>query len=249
MQMKKDIHLSAQDLLQMVQVRPGDFGKFAIIAGPADRRDAVLKHLKDPMRNFSFMEYAFYTGTLDGIKVTVGNGGRFSPDSAITSEIACAGGVEYLIRAGSCGAMDETINIGDCFIVDSVLRGDGVTPSYVDGNFKTTSDKDVVSALKKAADNLKLAAHVGMNWTTDALLRETREVVEARRAQGARSVDMVCSALLTIAQLKKVKAAAILAVSDNLITGEMGFINPKYYMAENHIIQVSLDAIKLLAKK
>lgn len=249
MQMKKEIHLSAEDLLGMVQVRPGDFGKFAIITGPADRRDAVLKKLKDPMRNFSFMEYAFYTGYLDDIKVTVGNGGRFSPDSAITAEIACAGGVEYLIRAGSCGAVDEKINIGDSFIVDSIIRGDGVTPSYVEENFRTNSNKEVIDALKKAADNLKLTYHVGTNWTTDALLRETREVVEAKRSQGARSVDMVCSALLTIAQLKKVKAAAILAVSDNLITGEMGFINPKYYMAENHIIQASLDAIKILAKK
>jgi purine-nucleoside phosphorylase len=39
---------------------------------------------------------------------------------------------------------------------------------------------------------------------------------------------MVSSAFLTIAQWYHVKAAAILAVSDNLITGEMGFVNPVY---------------------
>jgi len=47
--------------------------------------------------------------------------------------------------------MDETINIGDCFIVDSIIRGDGVTLPTLMKNLKQTSDKEVVNALKKAA--------------------------------------------------------------------------------------------------
>jgi uridine phosphorylase len=249
MQMKKEIHLSGKDLLGMVQVRPGDFGKYAVIAGTPDRRDAILKQLKNVVRNFSFMEYAFFTGYLDDIKITVGNGGRFSADSAITSEVICNGGVEYVIRAGSCGAMDEKINVGDVFIVEEILRGDGVTPYYVKEDFKTVSDKDVVENMKKSAQGLNVSFSSGMCWTTDALLRETRQIVEEKRAKGARAVDMVSSSLLTIAQLYKVKAAAVLAVSDNLITGEMGFMNPLYYEAENHIIRISLETIKLLAKR
>lgn len=249
MQMQKEIHLSGKDLLNMVQVRPGDFGKFAIITGTSERRDAVLKRLKRVIKNFSFMEYAFFTGYLDNIKITVGNGGRFSADSAITSEVICNGGVDCVIRAGSCGAMDENINVGDVFVVEQILRGDGVTPYYVKDDFKTVSDKNVVDTLKESAENLGLNFHSGMVWTTDALLRETREIVEDKRKKGARAVDMVSSSLLTIAQLNNVKAGAILAVSDNLITGEMGFINPVYYEAENHIIQIALETIKSLANK
>jgi len=248
MQMQKEIHLTGKDLLNMVQVRPGDFGKYAIIAGTPDRRDAVLKKLNKVMRNFSFMEYSFFTGYLDDIKVTVGNGGRFSADSAITSEVICNGGVEYVIRVGSCGAIDENINIGDVFIVEDILRGDGVTPYYVKEDFKTVSDKNVLEGLKESAKNLGTKFHSGRAWTTDALLRETREIVEDKRAKGAKAVDMVSSSLLTIAQLNNVKAGAILAVSDNLITGEMGFINPSYYEAENKIIKISLETVKSLAK-
>lgn len=248
MQMRKQIHLTGKDLINMVQVKPGDFGKFAIITGTPERRDAVLKNLQKVIKNFSFMEYAFFTGYLDDIKVTVGNGGRFSADSAITSEVVCNGGVQYVIRAGSCGAMDENIKIGDVFIVEDILRGDGVTPYYIKDDFKTVSDKTVLEALKKSAQNIGAKSHTGKAWTTDALLRETREIVEEKRAKGAKAVDMVSSALLTIAQLNNVKAGAILAVSDNLITGEMGFINPSYYEAENQIIKISLEAVKLLAK-
>jgi len=249
MQMKKDVHLSGKDLLAMVQVRPGDFGDFAIVPGTPERRDAILKNLKNVIKNFSFMEYTFFTGYLDDIKVTVGNGGRFSADSAITSEVLCSGGVKHVIRAGSCGAMDEKIAIGDIIVVDGVLRGDGVTPYYVNDDFKTTPDKTVLSTLEEAAKNAGSTIHTGPVWTTDAILRETRELVEEKRKQGSLAVDMVCSSLLTIAQLSKVKAGAILVVSDNLITGELGFINPKYYDGENQIIKIALETVKVLAKK
>ena len=248
MQMKKDTHLTGQDLLGMVQVKPGDFGKYAIIPGTAERRDAILQYLERPVKNFSFFEYTMYTGTYEGVKVAVGNGGRFSPDSAIIAEILCAGKVEYIIRAGSCGALDEKIKIGDVVLATGVIRGDGVTPYYVDKNFKTISDKSLVDILEKCARQNEVNVQKGLMWTTDALLRETKELIEGVRKEGAIAVDMVSSALLTIAQLNKVKACSISAVSDNLITGELGFINPDYYETEAKVVKVCLDAVKALAE-
>lgn len=249
MQMKKDIHLTGQDLLGMVQVRPGDFGKYAIIPGPAERRDAILEYLEKPVKSFSFFEYAVYTGTYQGIKVAVGNGGRFSPDSAIIAEILCAGKVEYIIRAGSCGALDENIKVGDIVLATGVIRGDGVTPYYVDKDFKTVSDAGALEALEKVAAQEGVRIQKGLMWTTDALLRETRDVVEKVRKEGAIAVDMVSSSMMTIAQVNGVKAVSISAVSDNLITGELGFMNPDYYDAEAKVIKICLDAVKLLAGK
>ena len=249
MQMKKAIHLSGQDLLGMVQVRPGDFGKYAIIPGTAERRDAILGSLEHPVKCFSFFEYAMYTGIYKGVKVAVGNGGRFSPDSAIIAEILCAGKVEYIIRAGSCGALDEKIKIGGIVLATGVLRGDGVTPYYVDKDFKTVPDKGLSDVIEKTAQKEGADLHKGLIWTTDALLRETRDLVEKVRAEGAIAVDMVSSSLLTIAQLNKVKACSISAVSDNLITGQLGFINPDYYDAEAKVVNICLEAVKALAEK
>lgn len=249
MQMKKDIHLTGQDLLGMVQVRPGDFGKYAIIPGPAERRDAILEYLEKPVKSFSFFEYAVYTGMYEGIKIAVGNGGRFSPDSAIIAEILCAGKVEYIIRAGSCGALDENIKVGDIVLATGVIRGDGVTPYYVDKDFKTVSDKSALDAVEKVAAQEGVRVQKGLMWTTDALLRETREVVEKARKEGAIAVDMVSSSMMTIAQVNGVKAVSISAVSDNLITGELGFMNPDYYDAEAKVIKICLDAVKLLASQ
>jgi uridine phosphorylase len=249
MQMRKETHLTGQDLLGMVQVKPGDFGKYAIIPGTAERRDAILQYLEHPVKSFSFFEYTMYTGIYEGIKIAVGNGGRFSPDTAIMAEILCAGKVEYIIRAGSCGALDENIKIGDVVLATSIVRGDGVTPYYVDKNYKTMPDKGLTDVLEAAAKENNVNIQKGGIWTTDALLRETRELIEGVKKEGAIAVDMVSSALLTIAQLNNIKAASISAVSDNLITGQLGFINPDYYEAEAKVVKVCLDAVVALAKK
>lgn len=249
MEMQKSIHMTGKDLTAMVQLRPQDVGAYAVVPGPKDRMEAVTKKLKDPVRNFSFMEYAMYTGEYDGIKITTMNGGRFSTDTAITTEVMCNAEIKTIIRIGTCGALDDRMKVGDLVVVERVLRGDGVTPYYVDASFETLSDPVLTETLSNVAQASGAPVHRGTVWTTDALLRETRELVEAKRSQGAIAVDMVSSALLTICQLYKVRAASILAVSDNVITGEMGFMNPLYYMAETALIEVALATTKRLEAK
>ena len=249
MQMQKEIHLTGRDLTQMVQLRPQDVGKYAIVPGPKDRLEVLLKKIENPVRNFSFMEYTMYSGSYSGIKITAINGGRFSADTAITTEVICNAQIQNIIRIGTCGALDENIKVGDLVVADRVIRGDGVTAYYVDSNFKTTADKKITDTLEQVAKDLGANVHRGCIWTTDALLRETRELVEAKRKEGAIAADMVSSALLTIAQLNKVKAGSILAVSDNVITGEMGFMNPLYYIAETKLIEIALETVKRLEGK
>ncbi|MCU0666397.1 MAG: hypothetical protein MUF05_04820 [Candidatus Omnitrophica bacterium] len=244
--MKKEVHLTGKDLTEMVQLRPQDVGKYAIVPGPKDRLDALMKKIENPVKNFSFMEYTMYTGTYEGIKLTGINGGRFSTDTSITTEVMCNAQIPNIIRIGTCGALDENIKVGDLFVVDEVIRGDGVTPYYVDKSFKTVSDKKISDIMYDIAKGMGLTVHRGIAWTTDALLRETREIVEAKRKEGAKAVDMVSSTLLTIAQTYKIKAGSILAVSDNVITGEMGFMNPLYYMAESNLITIALETVKKL---
>lgn len=249
MQMVKDVHMTGKDLTQMVQLRPQDVGKYAIVPGPKDRLDVLLKKIENPVKNFTFMEYSMYTGMFDGIKITAMNGGRFSTDTAITAEVMCNAQIQNIIRIGTAGSLDENIKVGDLFIVDEVIRGDGVTPYYVDKDFKTVADKKISDTMYEIAKGMGLNVHRGLAWTTDALLRETREIVEAKRKEGAKAVDMVSSTLLTIAQTYKIKAGSILAISDNVITGEMGFMNPLYYMAESSLITIALEAVRKLEGK
>ena len=245
--MKKDIHLTGKDLMEMVQLRPQDIGKYAIVPGPKERVDGFLKSINNPIKNFSFMEYTMYTGDYQGTKITTINGGRFSADTAITTEILCNAEAKTMIRMGSCGSLSEDIKIGDLVIVDSALRGDGVTPYYVNSpDFQPDADKALTDALYESAQGSGFKIHRGKVWSTDAILRETREYIGNAIDQGAVAVDMVTSVFLTICQQYKIPATAILAVSDHIITGEMGFMDTNYYMAEHAMIGITLDLVKKL---
>ena len=103
--------------------------------------------------------------------------------------------------------------------------------------------------LMEACEKLGYTYHVGAIWTTDALLRETKEMIQDMCDLNVMGVDMISSSLLTVAQVKGVRAGGILAVSDNLITGELGFVSPKYFEAETQTIDVAFEAIKILESK
>lgn len=251
--MTREVHLSGKDLMAMVQLRPQDVGKYAIVPGPKERLDSLVKKMENPVKNFSFMEYNMFTGTIGGTRLTSINGGRFSADTAITTEILCSAQVQALIRIGSCGALRKDIKIGDFIVTTGCVRGDGVSPYYVDEKFVTLPDASLNQKLttiaKNSASGAGLNVHEGKVWSTDAILRETKDVVNKVMDQGAIAVDMVSSTFLTIAQVYKIPAVSILAVSDNLITGQMGFINPDYYMAEGMMIQIALELVKQLEGK
>jgi uridine phosphorylase len=246
MEMKKEVHLSAKDMLEMVQLKPGTIGNYTIMPGPAERLQAIVEKLENPVENFTYLDYHMYTGLYRETKVSALNAGLYSPDSAIMGELVCAAGTRHVIRTGSCGALREDIAIGDLVIVTGTVRGEGTTPYYVPENFSTVSDVKVVSALIEAAETLGIKYHVGTVWTTDALLQETKERVEKMRRLKVKAVDMVSASLLTVAQLYEVRAGAILAVSDNLITGELGFVDPKYYETETAMIDIALKAVKIM---
>ena len=251
--MTRDVHLSGKDLMSMVQLRPKDIGSYAIVPGPKERLDSLVKKMENPVKNFSFMEYNVFTGNIAGTRVTAINGGRFAADTAITTEILCSAEAKVLIRIGSCGALRKDIKIGDFIVTTGCLRGDGVSPYYVDNKFITLPDAALTQKLTAIAKNTAATAglnvHEGKVWSTDAILRETKEIVNGVIDQGAIGVDMVSSTFLTIAQVYKIPAVSILAVSDNLITGQMGFINPDYYMAEGMLISMAMELVKQLEGK
>lgn len=240
--MQRDVHLHAKGLLESLQFRQGDFGEIGIISGQVQRAQRCLQYLENPVKNFSFLGYTFWTGTYKGKKVTVGNGGFYAPDSAFVTEILCVGGIQTLIRLGSCGGMKQEMTVGDFVVVDKIIRGDGATRYYVDDRFVSQVDKDLTGRLVNIFKNVgKL--YQGACWTTDAMFRETKEIVNPYIERGAICVDMVTSPFVTIANVYKRKVAAILVVSDNLITGEMGFADFRLFDAEEKMTRAIFEII------
>src|SRR5437867_11111820 len=120
--MVKEPHFTPKKMLSMLGLQSDSLGPYALIPGPKERSQMLLGMLKDAAKNFSFLDYEMHTGTIDGKRVTVGNGGRFPPDTAMTTEILCAAGAESLTRIGSCGWWAERLKIGVLVIVRGAMR-------------------------------------------------------------------------------------------------------------------------------
>ncbi|MDE0213096.1 MAG: hypothetical protein OXN22_03335 [Deltaproteobacteria bacterium] len=244
--MRREPHITAEGMLARLGVKPGALGKVALVPGPRERAARLRLALEDPHKTLAFQDYEMHTGTLGGRRVTVGNGGRYSADTAITTELLCAAGVETLVRVGSCGSLQRGVKVGDVVIATGAVRGDGASPRYVPEDFDTVSHPHVLEALTRAAENLGVPVHHGRVFTTDALFRETPELVADLEAQGIAAIDMVTAAFLTVAQVKGAKAGAVLAVSDECVTGKLGFHGPPAREAEKRAMEIALKAVEVL---
>ena len=58
--------------------------------------------------------------------------------------------------------------------------------------------------------------HVGLNWTTDAIFRETPQEVRHYQKQDVLSVEMEIAAFYAICAKRKVSGAAAVVISDEL---------------------------------
>jgi uridine phosphorylase len=244
--MLKEPHFTPQRMLSMLGLKPDSLGPYALIPGPKERSELILKSVTGTQKNFTFLDYEMHTGHLDGKRVTVGNGGRYAPDTAITTEILCGAGAESLIRVGSCGSLQGHVRIGDLVIVTGAVRGDGASRYYVAENFSTLAHPDIVKALQLAAESLEVKYHLGWIFTTDALFQETPELIRQLNQQNVSSIDMVTSTFLTIAQVRGKKAGAVLAVSDECLHGKFGFRDPTFFAAEQKTIEVARRALQYL---
>src|SRR5437870_5075775 len=233
-------------MLSMLGLQSDSLEPYALIPSPKERSQMLLGMLKDSAKNFSFLDYEMHTGTIDKKRVTVGNGKRFAPDTAMTTEILCAAGAESLIRISSCGSLQDHVKIGDLVIVTGAIRGEGTTSYYVPKNFSTVAHPDIVRALQRAAESLRVRYHLGRVFTTDALFQETPELIQALNEQNVSSIDMVTSSFLTIGQLRQRHAGAILAVSDECLHGKFAFRDPAFIAAEEKMIEGAQAALHYL---
>lgn len=141
---------------------------------------------------------------------------------AMTTEIihtACLLGAGAILHAGSCGALQESLSIGDIFLPTSSDADESCTRMYVrNGDTTHVSNPDLRKTLANIID---LNTSEGKMISIQAMLAETREDVDSWSKSGYFGVDMEAATVFAVAKHFNVPAAAILYVSDNLITEDL----------------------------
>ena len=92
-----------------IQVAPGEVGKYVILPGDPKRCKKIAEHLDDAKLVADSREFVTYTGTLNGVKVSVTSTGIGGPSAAIALEELVKAGADTFIRVGTSGGIDLSV--------------------------------------------------------------------------------------------------------------------------------------------
>jgi len=124
-------------------------------------------------------------------------------------------GVKTIVSSGSCGALTDLPE--NAFLIPvKALRDEGTSYHYLPPSRWVELDSEVCRSMETTLDEFGLPYAECRTWTTDGFYRETRELVEYRKAEGCCVVDMECAALSAVAEFRNVQFGQFLYVADTL---------------------------------
>jgi len=140
-----------------------------------------------------------------------------APYAVMLLETLIAWGARKIIFLGWCGAVSEKIKIGDIILPTSAVIDEGTSAHYGQRYAGSShASSTLVSMIRQVLNQNKIDFQTGEIWTTDAVYRETRQLVERHQQDGTLAVEMELSALYSVAKFRGVALAGILVVSDEL---------------------------------
>lgn len=239
-----------------IQVGKGDIGRYVILPGDPKRCAKIAKYLDDAQMIADSREYITYTGTLDGVKVSVTSTGVGGPSAAIALEELVQSGADTFIRIGTCGGMQTEVMSGDIVIASGAVRMEGTSREYAPIEYPAVADIAVVNSLIAAAKSLEQNYHVGVVQCKDSFYGqhspETKPVSyellnkwEAWKRLGCLASEMESAALFIVAASLRVRIGSCFLVLANQEREKAGLENPVVHDTDM-AIRIAVQGIRNL---
>lgn len=242
-----------------IGIGSGAVGKYVILPGDPKRCAKIAAHFDDPVMVGDNREYVTYTGTLDGVKVSVTSTGIGGPSASIAMEELTNIGADTFIRVGTCGGVDLDVVGGDIVVATGAIRMEGTSKEYAPIEWPAVPDLTVTNALVSAAKKLGKTYHTGVVECKDSFYGQHQPELhpvsyelmnkwEAWRRMGCKASEMESAALFTVAAYRKVKAGTVLLCCANQERAKLGLDNPQEHDTEA-AIEVAIEAIRMMIKQ
>lgn len=244
-----------------LQTEPDEIGKYVILPGDPGRVPKIAAYLENPAQIASNREYNTYTGTLDGVPVSVVSTGIGGPSAAIAVEELVKCGAHTFIRVGTSGGIDLKVIGGDLLIASAAVRGDGTSAEYLPPGYPAAADFTVLKALEASARELSRDEdgkryHIGIIQSKDSFYGETNPetmpIAEYLRARweayvrcGCLTSEMEAAAIYSVAIARHVRAGAVLTALWNVERSQAGMSDPICHDS-TRAIECAVGAIKRL---
>jgi purine-nucleoside phosphorylase len=207
-----------------IGAQPGDIAERVLLPGDPLRAKWIADtYLKDA-RCYSTVRNMFgFTGTYEGVEVSVQGTGMGMPSCAIyTHELINDYGVRTLIRVGSCGALTESLKLRDVVAVNGASTDSYMNRARFDGliDYAPVADFGLLRTAVDVAARRGVEMVVGPIIASDAFYTDRPDLYDKLADYGVLAVEMESAALFTIAARFKARALTVLTVSDHIKTGE-----------------------------
>ncbi len=238
-----------------IGLKKGDVGDYILLPGDPARAEKIAGYFDEAEEVNWVREYRTFTGTYNGIPVSVMSTGIGCPSMAIAVEELVKVGAPTMLRVGTAGSMQRKVGLGSITISTGAVRVDGTTKEYVPVEYPAVPDFEVTAALRSAAEELDLDYHTGIVHCKDAFYTEgnddlplavqQRELWDTWYKANVLSTSMESSALFVLSSIKDVPCGEVLAnigltYADEPIVAKEGV---------DEAIRCALKAIESLEKK
>ncbi|BCD92555.1 uridine phosphorylase [Francisella halioticida] len=200
-----------------IAILPGDPGRVKYLADMLDAQNKFLACNR---------EYASHLCTVGDKKVLVVSTGMGGPSVAIGVEELAMIGIKKFIRVGTCGTIQEHINIGDLILTTASVRLDGASMHYAPIEYPAVASFKLNSGLFEAANSLNVKVHVGVTGSSDTFFpgqerfdsysgyvrNYFKNSVSEWRKLNVLNLEMESSALLTVCSVFGLDASCICMV-------------------------------------
>lgn len=234
----------------------GDVGEYVILPGDPKRCAKIAEHFENPVLVADSREYVTYTGTLDGVKVSVTSTGIGGPSAAIAIEELTRCGAHTFIRVGTCGGMQEEICGGDVVIANGAIRMEGTSREYAPIEYPAVADIYVTNALMQSAKEQGITSHVGVVQCKDSFFGQHQPELmpvsyqlenkwEAWLRMGCLASEMESAALFIAGSYLRVRVGSCFLVVANQERAKKGLPNAQVHDTEAAIL-TAVGAIRKL---
>ena len=201
----------------------GDIAPSILLPGDPLRAKFIAETLLEKPTCFNEVRGMLgFTGTYRGKRVSVMGTGMGIPSHSIyVHELIAEYDVNTLIRVGTCGGLQQDLEIGDVVLAMSASTDSHVNRLRFDGmDYAPTARFELLLKAHEAAKANSVDVRVGNIVSSDTFYHDDPESWKRWAAFGVLAVEMETAGLYTLAAKFNVDALSILTVTDKLTTHE-----------------------------
>ena len=184
-----------------------------------------------------------YTGTYKGMPVSVMGHGMGMPSVGIYAhELYNFYDVETIIRVGSAGALDESMQLKDLLAAQAACTNSAYADQYqVAGTLAPIGDFDLLRKAVEIAEAKELPIRVGNVLSSDTFYNDNPNFNDGWKKMGVLAVEMEAAALYLEAMRAGKRALCLLSVSDHIYRDE-ALSSEERQLGFGSMMEVALEA-------